>query len=122
MYEELAAEKYEMVDHPTHYNKYDIEVVEMIKRVWNPFIASKWCEINAFKYRMRLGEKPDNPIEQDIKKENVYLDLYNKYKNMWKSEPVYFEDLTKEEQEYILSIKHKPTIEEKKETKKLITD
>ena len=64
---------YEMVNHPTHYNQYDIEVIDMIIRIWGPEIAALWCDITAFKYRMRMGTKPDNSIEQDIKKEQWYL-------------------------------------------------
>ena len=64
---------YEMVDHPTHYNQYDIEVIDMIIRIWGPEAAALWCDITAFKYRMRMGTKPDNSIEQDIKKEQWYL-------------------------------------------------
>lgn len=65
--------EYEMVDHPTHYNQYDIEVIDMIIRIWGPEAAALWCDITAFKYRMRMGTKPDNSIEQDIKKEQWYL-------------------------------------------------
>lgn len=64
---------YEMVNHPTHYNQYDIEVIDMIIRIWGPEAAALWCDITAFKYRMRMGTKPDNSIEQDIKKEQWYL-------------------------------------------------
>ena len=98
---------YEMVNHPTHYGRYDVEVIEMIRRIWGPFITSKWTEITAFKYRQRLGEKPDNPIEQDLNKENVYLGWYQQYKDEWKK-GIDFNDLTKEEQEYILSIRNIP--------------
>ena len=91
-------QEYEMVNHPKHYGKYNIETIEMIRRIFGSFLTSKWCEINAFKYRMRLGIKPDNPIEQDLKKENVYLDWYKKYKEEWQKS-VDFNDLTTEEQE-----------------------
>lgn len=64
---------YEMVNHPNHYNQYDIEVIDMIIRIWGPEAAALWCDITAFKYRMRMGTKPDNSIEQDIKKEQWYL-------------------------------------------------
>ena len=66
--------KYEMVDHPTHYNQYDKEVIDMIESIWGTYLAQKWCEITAFKYRMRMGTKPGNSIEQDLKKEKWYLD------------------------------------------------
>ena len=65
--------EYEMVDHPSHYNQYDIEVIDMIIKIWGPEAAALWCDITAFKYRMRMGTKPDNSIEQDIKKEQLYL-------------------------------------------------
>lgn len=29
--------------------------------------------MTAFKYRMRLGTKPDNPMDQDLAKERWYL-------------------------------------------------
>ena len=65
---------YEMVNHPTHYNQYDKEVIDMIESIWGTYLAQKWCEITAFKYRMRMGTKPGNSIEQDLKKEKWYLD------------------------------------------------
>ena len=65
--------EYEMVDHPSHYNQYDIEVIDMIIKIWGPEAAALWCDITAFKYRMRMGTKPGNSIEQDIKKEQWYL-------------------------------------------------
>lgn len=64
---------YEMVNHPTHYNNYSVEVIDMMLRIWGPEATILWCEMTAFKYRMRMGTKPDNSIEQDIKKENWYL-------------------------------------------------
>ena len=65
--------EYEMVDHPSDYNQYDIEVIDMIIKIWGPEAAALWCDITAFKYRMRMGTKLDNSIEQDIKKEQWYL-------------------------------------------------
>jgi hypothetical protein len=97
-------EEYEMVNHPTHYNKYDVEVVEMIKRIWGTHAAAMWCRITAFKYRMRLGEKPSNPIEQDIAKENVYLYLANKYDEELRSEKIDINKLPKSEIEYLKQV------------------
>lgn len=65
--------EYEMVEHPAHYNKYDVEAIDMIERIWGKEKAADWCEITAFKYRMRMGTKPDNSMTQDIEKENWYL-------------------------------------------------
>jgi hypothetical protein len=72
---------YEMVEHPPHYNKYDVEVIEMMRRIWGDEEVRIWCKLTAFKYRMRLGEKPKNPIEQDLKKEKYYLDYAKELKD-----------------------------------------
>lgn len=67
-------DNYEMVDHPKHYNNYSVECIDMMTLIWGIDAAIQWCEMTAFKYRMRLGLKPDNPIEQDIEKERWYLE------------------------------------------------
>lgn len=66
--------QYEYVNHPSHYNKYSMEVIDMMVKIWDPENAATFCEMNAYKYRMRLGLKPENPIDQDLKKEKWYLD------------------------------------------------
>ena len=71
---------YEQVNHPSHYNKYDVEVVDMMEKIWGKYETAIWCKLTAFKYRMRLGEKPDNPIQQDLNKESWYLQKYNSLK------------------------------------------
>lgn len=64
---------YEMVEHPSHYNTYPMETISMMVAIWGKERVADWCEITAFKYRMRMGTKPDNSIEQDLKKEQWYL-------------------------------------------------
>ena len=71
---------YEMVNHPSHYNNYDIEVIDMIERIWGIEAVIQWCEITAFKYRMRVGTKPGNSIEQDLNKEQWYLNKAKEYR------------------------------------------
>lgn len=66
-------DSYEMVNHPTHYNNYSIEVIDMMKNIWGTENTALWCEMTAFKYRMRMGTKPENPIQQDLDKEDWYL-------------------------------------------------
>lgn len=70
---ENKVEGYEHVNHPTHYNSYSVECIEMMECIWGTESAALWCEMTAFKYRMRLGNKPDNPIDQDLAKEAWYL-------------------------------------------------
>lgn len=74
------SENYEMVNHPSHYNKYDVEVIDMMEKIWGTEAVALWAEMTAFKYRMRLGEKPENPIEQDLNKETWYLNKSKEYK------------------------------------------
>lgn len=65
---------YESVNSPKHYNNYSIEVIDMMVSIWGVEKTIAFCEMNAFKYRMRMGTKPDNAIDQDLKKEQWYLD------------------------------------------------
>lgn len=73
-YDTDNSHNYEHVNHPSHYNKYDVEVIEMMRRIWGEDAVKTWAKLNAFKYRMRLGEKPDTPIERDLEKERFCLD------------------------------------------------
>jgi len=65
---------YEHVNHPSHYNTFSKEVIDMMVDIWGVENTITFCEMNAFKYKMRLGSKPGQPIEQDLKKANWYLD------------------------------------------------
>lgn len=59
------------VNHPDHYCTYPIEVIDMMISIWGEKAIIDYCIINAFKYRMRIGNK-DN-IAQDLEKERWYL-------------------------------------------------
>lgn len=61
----------EMVNHPSHYNRYPIETIDMMVSVFGKEATRQWCLMTAFKYRMRLGLKDD--IQQDLDKEQWYL-------------------------------------------------
>lgn len=61
------------VEHPTHYNQYPIEVIDIMERVFGREDTEKWCLMTAFKYRMRMGLKAGAPMEQDLEKEQWYL-------------------------------------------------
>lgn len=62
-----------------HYNQHQIETIEMMVRIWGHEKTAIFCELNAFKYRMRLGFKGD--INEDLKKERYYLEKMNELKN-----------------------------------------
>ena len=42
---------------PDHYKNSTIEVWEMMLKIWGKDKFIVFCEINAFKYRMRAGEQ-----------------------------------------------------------------
>ena len=75
-------QSYEMVNHPQHYNNYSMEVIDMMEKIWGCEYTALWCEMTAFKYRMRMGTKPgDNSIQQDLKKEEWYLNKAKELRN-----------------------------------------
>jgi uncharacterized protein YlzI (FlbEa/FlbD family) len=59
------------VDHiePNHYKDLKISPLEVIEA--NPHLT--WSLSNAIKYVMRAGRKANNPILQDLKKAQWYL-------------------------------------------------
>jgi hypothetical protein len=94
---------YEHVEHPSHYNTYPTETIDMMVAIWGKEKVADWCEITAFKYRMRMGTKPDNAIEQDLKKEQWYL---NKAKEL-RNEFAYEERIRHEKQSYVCGLEEK---------------
>ena len=88
--ETKTEEKYEMVNHPQHYNNYDVEVVDMMERIWGTKATMEWCKMTAYKYRMRMGTKPGKDetkeamkakLMEDFEKEQWYLDKANELKS-----------------------------------------
>lgn len=65
---------------PSHYKVGGKEVYEMMIDVWGKEKYIAYCEMNAFKYRMRLGHKPDQPIERDLNKARWYEEMAYKLK------------------------------------------
>ena len=49
----------EMVNHPSHYNQYPKETIDMMVDIFGREATRQWCVMTAFKYRMRLGLKDD---------------------------------------------------------------
>lgn len=81
--EKVTDSQYEYVNHPQHYNNYPLETIEMIERIYGPEKTALWCEITALKYRLRMGNKPNEDVTKDINKEQWYLkkakELRNKF-------------------------------------------
>ena len=71
--EEVVEPYYEPINHPKHYNTYGIEVIDMMLKIFGKEKVKNFCELNAFKYRMRVGSKPGNGVYKDLAKEDWYL-------------------------------------------------
>lgn len=69
----INTNNYEHVNHPKHYNTFGKEVIDMMVDIWGIEKTVAFCEMNAFKYKMRMGDKPDQPLEQDAKKASWYI-------------------------------------------------
>ena len=73
-------ENYDFVN-PEHYKQGSMEVIDMMKLLWGTEALILHCEMSEFKYRMRLGRKPDQPTDRDLQKANWYLEKANKLRN-----------------------------------------
>lgn len=65
---------------PDHYQGMSKEVWEMMVDIWGVEAFIKHCEMTAFKYRMRVGKKPDQPVERDLEKAKWYEDKVKELK------------------------------------------
>lgn len=66
------------VDHPSHYNQGGMEVIDQMVVLFGVEKVIAFCELNAYKYRMRAGYKDD--IVQDINKATWYENKAKKLK------------------------------------------
>ena len=67
----LSEEKYDYTN-PSHYKSMGKETFEMMIDIWGKEAFIKHCEMCAFKYRMRMGAKPDQPLERELSKVEWY--------------------------------------------------
>lgn len=73
-------ENYDFVN-PEHYKQGSMEVIDMMKLLWGTEALILHCEMTEFKYRMRLGRKPDQPTDRDLQKALWYQDKAKKLRN-----------------------------------------
>lgn len=62
---------------PDHYKKWMHEVWEMEIAIWGKEAFILHAEMAAFEYRMRAGDKPDQPIEREIEKAQWWVNKAN---------------------------------------------
>jgi len=81
MIKSVAGQKIYDYINPSHYKKSNKEVFEMMIDIWGKDAYIAHCEMCAFKYRMRLGEKPEQPIERDLEKAKWYENKAKELRN-----------------------------------------
>lgn len=67
------ADKSDAVNHPSHYTDFPVEAIDMMFKIWGKELVIAYCEMNAFKYRMRAGKKRD--ALEDLKKADKYMEF-----------------------------------------------
>ena len=73
-------ENYDFVN-PEHYKQGSMEVIDMMKLLWGTEALILHCEMTEFKYRMRLGRKPDQPTDRDLQKALWYQERAKKLRD-----------------------------------------
>lgn len=57
---------------PNHYKSLGKETFEMMIDIWGKNAFIQHCEMSAFKYRMRIGTKPNQPTDRELQKIKWY--------------------------------------------------
>lgn len=65
----MSQKKYDFVNHPSHYNPGQFEVIKII-RAYN----LNFSKGNAIKYLLRAGKKPNQSQIQDLRKAIWYIE------------------------------------------------
>lgn len=73
MKKSMLVKEYDYIN-PAHYRINGKETFDMMVLIWGVDNAIAHCEMTAFKYRMRAGKKPDQPIQRDLDKAKWYED------------------------------------------------
>lgn len=57
---------------PSHYKQSSIETIDMMVAIWGKEAVALHCDMCCMKYRMRIGNKPDQPVERELEKIKWY--------------------------------------------------
>lgn len=71
MKDQSSEGQYDQDGNANHYDS-RINVLTQIESIWGTRNTMIFCEITEFKYRMRLGKKEGQPLNQELKKANWY--------------------------------------------------
>lgn len=70
-----AKEQYDEKGNAKHYSDGRIQQIIIMERGWGTYEVMVFCELTEFKYRARMGKKPEQSIEQELKKANWYAKM-----------------------------------------------
>jgi len=73
IYQAMLLEQYDHVN-PDHYKTNDKEVWEYMIEIYGKEKFIAFCELNVFKYSMRVGKKPGASVEDDLGKIKWYAE------------------------------------------------
>ncbi len=79
--EDIPEPQHEAVDKPSHYHFFGMDTMPMLEKILGTEGYLGFLKGNALKYRLRVGKKKGNSIEQDVAKAMYYEDLYNDFVN-----------------------------------------
>ena len=76
---------YDAKGNASHYNSERINAIHIFERTFGTLAVMHFCEINALKYRLRIGKKKNQSLEQEVLKaewyENAAAYYYKKLHN-----------------------------------------
>jgi hypothetical protein len=64
--------QYDFVN-PNHYKSFSVEAIDMMVAIYGKEAVAIHCECCALKYKLRAGDKPDQPVDRDLEKASWYL-------------------------------------------------
>jgi hypothetical protein len=69
---EVDPNSYDFVN-PNHYKSFSVEAIDMMVAIYGKEAVAIHCECCALKYKLRAGDKPDQPVDRDLDKASWYL-------------------------------------------------
>lgn len=73
--------EYDKDGNAKHYDKNRVNVIELLERSYGTENIMIFCEMNALKYRLRIGNKKSQEIEMELKKIEWYEKAAEYYYN-----------------------------------------
>lgn len=65
-------ENYDEKGNASHYNSERVNAIHIFEQTYGTLAVMHFCEINALKYRLRIGKKKSQSLEQEVLKAEWY--------------------------------------------------